>query len=35
MNEVGAAVRRLAKSMLVADDLGEISPRWPEIAKCF
>jgi hypothetical protein len=21
--------------MLVADDLGEISPRWPEIAKCF
>jgi ParB/Sulfiredoxin domain len=35
MNEIGAAVRRLAKPMLVVDDLGEISPRWPEIAQCF
>jgi hypothetical protein len=35
MNEVVAAVRRLAKPMLIMDDLGGMAPRWPEIAKCF
>jgi hypothetical protein len=35
MNECSAATRRLAKPMLLADDLAEISARWPEIAECF
>ena len=35
MNEVGAVTRRLAKVMLAADNLGEISPRNPEISECF
>jgi hypothetical protein len=35
MNEVGAVTHRLAKAMLTGEHLGEISPRWPEIAQCF
>lgn len=35
MNEVDAVVRRIAKPMMISADLGEISPRWPEVASCF
>jgi hypothetical protein len=28
-------VRRIAKPMLMHDDLGQICPKWPEIAECF
>lgn len=35
INEVDAIVRRLAKPMLLTEDFGEISPKWPEIASCF
>jgi hypothetical protein len=35
MNEVSAAVGRLALAMLSEDHLSGISERWPEIAQCF
>jgi hypothetical protein len=35
MNEVEAVTRRLAKTMLMEDDLARFRARWPEIAKCF
>jgi hypothetical protein len=35
MNEVSAVIGRLTEPLLSGDDLGQIRPRWPEIAQCF